>query len=480
MSCLFTRSAQNERTLSGTSRLVCMKPTVAIAGASGFIGRWFMHRYRDHYRFIALSRKKMKPSPPDSAIEWRQVDLYSLSGAQEALQGAHYAIYLVHSMRPSTRLNQGSFDNTDILLADNFVRGAEANGVRQIVFLSGILPEKPGDSSRPLRSRQEVERTLKSTAVPLTALRAGIIVGPGGTSFKVIERLVDRLPLMLCPKWSLSETQPIGLDDTLALIHEVLGNPSHYDADYDIGGEKVTTYFDMLKTLARLKGKRRWIYALPFDLPGLSRLWVAFFSGLSPTMVSPLIETLRWDLRVSPNPLMDDYEPRHSFEEAAQVAIAKGGEVPELPILDAPPDRKEKNTVRSVQRLPNPGDRSATWVARRYQTWLPRLFRYVLKVEQRGETSVFRIGPLELLHLKFIPSRSDADRQLFYIVGGRLVKRRDHGWLEFRRVLGGTYFISAIHEFVPTLPWVVYNLSQALAHLWVMHRFGRYLESLEE
>lgn len=453
-----------------------MKPTVAIAGATGFIGRWFMNRYRHKYRFIALSRKTMSTAA-DPNVEWRQVDLYSLSGSQEALQGAHYALYLVHSMRPSTRLNQGSFDNTDLLLADNFVRAAEANGLKQIVFLSGILPESPLPDSRPLRSRAEVKDTLESSAVPLTTLRAGIIVGPGGTSFKVLDRLVDRLPLMLCPKWTKAKTQPIGLDDTLRIIDGVLGNPNYYNSDYDIGGKEVTTYFDMLKRLAELKGKKRWIYALPFNLPGLSRLWVALFSGLSPTLVSPLIATLRWDLQAEPNRITEDIPPSQSFDDAVRQALDKGQQIPNLPVAEKQRAREEKNTVRSVQRLPNPGGHTAMWVARRYQTWLPRHFRYILKADRRGQTTVFRIGGFELLHLRFIPDRSDANRQLFYIVGGRLVKRRDHGWLEFRNVLGGKYVIAAIHEFVPRLPWVVYNLSQALAHLWVMHYFGRYLNS---
>ena len=454
-----------------------MKPTVAIAGATGFIGRWFMDRYRHKYRFIALSRKTMSPEKADPNVEWRQVDLYSLSASREALKGANFALYLVHSMRPSTRLNQGSFDNTDLLLADNFVRAAELNAVQQIVFLSGILPEGELPDARPLRSRAEVERTLESTSVPLTTLRAGIIVGPGGTSFKILDRLVDRLPFMLCPKWTCSQTQPIGLDDTLRVIDAVLGNSDYFTAEYDIVGKGVTTYYDMLKRLAKLKGRKRWIYALPFNLPGLSRLWVALFSGLSPTMVSPLIATLRWDLKGKPNQLMEEVPPTQHFEEAARQALQQQKQVPALPLADEQQRREEKNTVRSVQRLPNPGDHSAIWVAKRYQTWLPRHFRYLLKADHRGQTTVFRIGGFELLHLKFIPDRSDANRQLFYIVGGQLVKRRDHGWLEFRSVLGGRYVIAAIHEFVPRLPWLVYNLTQALAHLWVMYHFGRYLNS---
>ena len=101
-----------------------MKPTVAIAGATGFIGRWFIEHYSHKYRIIALSRREMDSSLRES-VEWRKVDMYSVSSTIKALEGADYALYLVHSMQPSARLNQGSFDDTDLLLADNFARAAE-------------------------------------------------------------------------------------------------------------------------------------------------------------------------------------------------------------------------------------------------------------------------------------------------------------------------------------------------------------------
>ncbi len=451
-----------------------MKSVVAIAGATGFIGRWFIQQYRHKYRFIALSRRNMAPEKPDPDVEWRQVELYSITSTTEALRGADYAIYLVHSMKPSTRLNQGSFDDTDILLADNFARAAQANDLRQIIFLGGILPQEEEDFSRHLRSRYEVEQTFLASAVPLTALRAGIIVGPGGSSFRVIEKLVRRLPAMVTPRWCTSRTQPIGLDDTLRIIDYALGNKDLYDQSFDIGGPETTTYVDMMKTVADLMGKKRWITTVPVFSLGFSKLWVATFADSSTTFVSPLIESLRHELLASPNKLIEACPPRQTFREAAAQALFEKNTFPQLP-----PSRgqkhKERNTVRSVQRLPNPGSNSAIWVARRYQSWLPRFFRYLIRVKQHGETSIFKIGRIELLHLKFIKDRSDTERQLFYIIDGRLVKRKDYGWLEFRSVLSGKYVIAAIHEFVPTLPWFVYVPTQAVVHLWVMNSFGNYL-----
>ncbi len=456
-----------------------MKPTVVIAGATGFIGRWFIEHYKDKYRIIALSRRKRQIDQPDPDVEWREVELYSLSSTFNALRGADYAIYLVHSMQASTRLNQGSFDNTDLLLADNFARAAEHNGIKQLIFLGGLLPTDDLRLSRHLRSRYEVEQTLSARTVPLTALRAGIVVGPGGSSFRIIEKLVRRLPVMICPKWTQSRTQPIGLHDMLRMMDYCIGNEETYGQTFDVGVPQVTTYIDMMRTVADLMGKKRRIFTVPFFSAALSKLWVATFADSSNTLVSPLVESLRHELRVRPNALLAAFPEMESFQRAAERALAEKNQVPAVPPALPDDGRPERNTVRSVQRLPNPGRRSAFWVARRYQTWLPRFFRYLIRVEQEGEVSVFRIGPVDLLQLQFIKDRSDARRQLFYIMGGRLVKRKDYGWLEFRSVLKGRYVIAAIHEFVPALPWVLYVLTQARAHLWVMNSFGRYLGRIE-
>ena len=135
--------------------------------------------------------------------------MYSMSSTEKALEGADIAVYLVHSMQPSTRLNQGTFEDTDLLLADNFSRAAEKNKLKQIIYLGGILPKDKHQISNHLLSRFEVEKTLGSRATPLTAIRAGIIIGPGGSSFKIVTNLVKNLPVMGCPKWTKSNTEAV-------------------------------------------------------------------------------------------------------------------------------------------------------------------------------------------------------------------------------------------------------------------------------
>lgn len=452
------------------------RPTVVIAGATGFIGRWFIERFHQEYRIIALSRGSMSPEPGYDKAEWRQVELYSLSSTEAALEGADYAIYLVHSMHPSTRLHQGSFEDTDLLLADNFGRAAKANGLQQILYIGGLLPDHSEDKvlSRHLRSRWEVEKTLGNAGVPVTTLRAGIIVGAGGSSFMMIRKLVERLPVLICPAWCQSDTQPVELGDALQMMHYCLGRASCYGKSFDIGGDQVTTYMEMIKVVAELLGKRRVTRPVRFFSPGFSTFWVALFTDSSQALVKPLVQSLKHDLTASPNELLAAFPDRNSFETAARRALYGKDKLPPLPKRESLAAR-EKNTVRSVQRLPNPQGHTATYVARAYQRWLPIFFRALIHVESEGDVSTFAALGQPLLRLQFIPDRSDDDRQLFYINGGRLVRRKDYGWLEFRRLLDGKYVISAIHEFVPALPWYIYILTQANAHAIVMDQFGKFL-----
>lgn len=452
------------------------KLTVAIAGAGGYIGSWFIEKYRNSYHLIGLSRKKVK-SNPYPEVEWRQVELYSITSTVEALKGVDVAIYLVHSMNASTRLNQGSFEDTDLLLADNFSRAAELNGVKQIVYLGGLLPDEQEDSlSRHLKSRLEVEQTLGSRSAKLTAIRASIIVGPGGSSFDMIKNLVNRLPILMCPKWTESVTQPISLQDTLEILDFCIGNPSYYHKTIEIGSPEILSYKEMLKRTAEVLGKRRLIFSVPVFSLGFSKFWVGLFGDSPPQLVSPLVESLKHTLTVHSKYKFSGKELTYlTFDQAVHFAL-ESKERPNLPTFHY--SVGAKNTVRSIQRFSNSNRNSALWVANRYAIWLPSFFRFLIngKVTERGDLGFHLLwGKKPMLQLTQIPDRSDEQRQLFYITGGWLVKRFDYGWLEFREVLDSRYIISAIHEFVPRLPWFVYVHTQAKLHLWVMNRFKKYL-----
>jgi len=452
-----------------------MKPRLVIAGASGFIGRWFISEYAHKYDIKALSRGEVEPSA-NAGVEWEKVNLYSLSNTTKALEGADYALYLVHSMSPSSRLNQGTFEDTDLLLADNFARAAEAQKLKHIVFIGGILPKETSKFSRHLRSRFETEQTLKSRRTPVTAIRAGIIIGPGGSSFRIIQKLTERLPVMACPKWCESPSQPIGIQNMLQIIDMSIGNEPYFHQALEVGSPEVLSYMDLLKITARQLGKKRLIFSIPFFTLGFSKLWVGLFSNSSTTFVGPLIESLKHDMTIdsSKNPFADiSYEP---IEKSIANALNK--RAPSLPKRTY--TSVEKNTVRSVQRLPNPALMSASWVANIYPKWLTENFVVILTAEEEEDKVRFKFLGTVLLELSFVADWSDEDRRHFFITGGFLAKRTSYGWLEFRSVLDNRFIIAAIHEFVPRLPWYLYRFSQAVLHLFVMKWFGRFLEKQEK
>ena len=450
------------------------KKKLAIAGASGFIGRWFIETYKNQYDIVALSRKKIKKE--NNHVEWRTVDLFSISSSIDALKGVDYALYLVHSMQPSTRLNQGNFEDTDLLLADNFSRAAEECKLKHIVYLGGILPKDDQNISKHLRSRYEVEQVLGSRKTPITAIRAGIIIGPGGSSFNIVQKLVKNLPVMACPSWTKSSNQPVDLITSMASIKEVLGNEKYFAKHIEIGGKEVVTYMKVLQLTAKHMKKKRWIFSIPFFSLGMSKLWVGLFSGSSTNFVSPLIESLRHDMTLKDSSFME-LVPNFSLSETIIKALDKKVKIPQNPYGIAV--SKDKNTVRSVQRIANPSKKSSKWVAESYPIWLSKMFSRIIDAEGKGKLIKFKLLGICLLQLEFVENRSDENRQLFYITGGYLTKRTNRGWLEFRSILNGNYIITAIHEFVPRLPWFFYRFTQAKGHLYVMKKFEKYLSKLE-
>lgn len=464
-----------------------MSPCIAIAGASGYIGRALIQALLPEYRVIALSRTPVAEVP---GLVWRFCDLYSLLQAEHGLQGADYAVYLVHSMLPSAHLSQGHFADMDLILADNFARACRQAGVQQILYLGGIIP--PGkDLSPHLRSRWEVEQTLASHGIPVTTLRASLIIGPRGSSFQIVESLVRRLPILLCPAWTQSLTQPIALRDVIQLLCHCLNHPDCLNQSYDIAGPDIVSYQQLMQLTAEVLGLKRLIITLPWLSPRLSCQWVSLITQVPHELVNPLVESLKHpmiagDLRLQQRLNMPGLPLRQALEEALRPAplSPKRPVVPKythpLPVKKALADPHAR-VVRSVQRLPLPSGRTALWVAEKYTLWLPRLLYPLILVEvddQRTITFYLRGVPIPLLILRFAPERSTLQRTLFYIEGGLLADHNSplRGRLEFREVLGGKAVLAAIHDFSPRLPWYLYQWTQARLHLWVMHRFRRYLQ----
>lgn len=457
-----------------------MQPLTVITGASGFIGGALVKRLSPRMRVAGLSRSHA-PGVDADGVEWRKADLFSLAQTRAALAGARYVIYLVHSMKPSARLTQARFEDLDLLMADNMARAAREVGAEQIIFLGGLVPETSG-LSRHLRSRLEVERALSAYGVPVTALRAALVVGPHASSLPILVRLVQRLPVMLTPRWTRTLTQPIALEDVLALIEYSIGNQALYGHHYDIGGPEVLTYREMMLQTAQALGLKRTLLNVPLLTPRLSSAWVTLVTRTPSALVRPLVESLEHPMVASEeHRLVAPGQRLVPFQEALTQVLKRAD--PSRERKKHPPRRRPPRTVRSVQRLYLPPHRDATWLSDEYRGWLPRFMRPFLRVErdvQRTLTFGLRWLRRPLLVLSYSEELSTADRALYYITGGVLARPQQpvRGRLEFRVMPGGRHALTAIHDFEPRLPWRLYMQTQARVHMFVMNAFGRHLRRL--
>jgi uncharacterized protein YbjT (DUF2867 family) len=446
---------------------------VSITGASGFVGRELLASTPKHWQINALSRGNAKP--PVGNVSWRRADLFSLQSSTDALKDTDVAIYLVHSMLPSTRLFQGSFADADLLIADNFARACVKNGVQQIIYLGGLMPTE--NVSKHLASRQEVEEVFKASGIPFTIFRAGMVAGKGGSSFEILRNLVTNLPAMILPKWTQAKTQVIYIDDLVRLLHAAVMNKDFFNETLDAVNGESLSYESLIRTTCRALGKKTLLFRVPINSTKFSKLWVSIFGKTNYELASPLIDSLLCELpQAPPSKLISPLIRERSFAGMLEKILKIPGEQ----------TKREKaklihpNTVRSIQRLPSAPSANCDEIAREYESWLPKALLGLIKVESDLHSGLVTFSffglARPLLILKPILSGPDMRRAKFHIVGGFLSKISDCGWLEFRQVADRKFTLVSINEFVPTLPWYVYRFTQAVLHKWTMTSFAEHLE----
>jgi uncharacterized protein YbjT (DUF2867 family) len=427
------------------------------------------------HRVVGLARN---PRSTTDGVEWRACDLFSSTSTHAALEGIDVAVYLVHSMMPSSRLFQGDFRDTDLLLADNFAKACTHAGVKHIVYLGGLVPDS-GFVSKHLQSRLEVEGVLHSSGIPVTCLRAGMVVGPGGSSFEILHALVKRLPWMILPTWTRSLGQAIFIDDVVTVVKESIVDPSLRGRTFDLVNGETLTYELLLRQTAAALEKKRYMVPVPIASTGFSKRWVQLFSGASHELISPLIDSLQCDLpQLTPVPEIARLVRHRTFASMLGETILRT-RASATSSSPATKRREQHTTVRSIQRLPSMPDADSRFISNEYMRWLPRFFGTLIRVTRLpdGKRITFSLSffPWPLLVLELIDQHGDNARDKFHIVGGLLSKTTTTGWLEFRQVAHRRYTLAAIHGFVPALPWLLYILTQAPLHAWVMHAFGRHL-----
>jgi hypothetical protein len=251
----------------------------------------------------------------------------------------------------------------------------------------------------------------------------------------------------------------------------------HMNKTYDLAGCEPISYKEMMNAVATKMKVKRLFISFPFFTPNLSRLWVSLVTNSPRDLVYPLIESLEHPMVARENYLFDQNKVRRSFSELIKNISFKIFKSNVFFRFVA-----TSNTVRSVQRLPLPKNKTAKWVKDEYMVWLPKFLRPFIFVKVSGNCIKFLswIPNKPLLVLEFSEERSLDDRQLLYITGGLLAKKNELGRLEFREVLDKSFVMAAIHDFKPRLPWFIYIWSQAKIHLFVMKAFARHLSKIKQ
>jgi hypothetical protein len=319
-----------------------------------------------------------------------------------------------------------------------------------------------------------MEETFNQYRLPTTVFRAGLILGEAGSSSQILLKLVKRLPIMVCPRWTQNLTTPVDLPTVLDAIVSVALEHERTNKIYDLAGCQPLTYMQMMRETARRMAKRRYFLSVPFFTPTLSSLWVSLITNTPKALVYPLVESLEHKMVARDSHLFLSDSSRQTYFDLLENASMKTHSGQSLFRF-----RARRKTVRSVQRLPLPPGQTAQWVKNSYVQWLPRFLSPMIKVTSQGSRLRFSFlnSNISLLELEQSEDRSTLDRQLLYIRGGLLVAKKNQGRLEFRVVLNRRFVLAAIHDYRPALPWFIYIFTQAKIHLLVMKAFSRYLRS---
>ncbi|MEL7144828.1 MAG: SDR family oxidoreductase [Bacteroidota bacterium] len=263
---------------------------ILLTGATGYIGKRLLPILVDAgHEVVCCVRDVQRFSPPRSIrskISVIEIDLLEEDSLQKIPKDINGAYYLVHSMSASA--NYAALEKQ---CAIHFRQALRRTQVEQVIYLSGIINEE--DLSPHLASRKMVEKELDQGDYSLTTLRSGIIIGSGSASFEIIRDLVEKLPVMIAPKWLNTKCQPIGIADVLAFLAKALFDKRTYDQNFDIGGPDVLSYQEMLLGFAQSRGLKRTIFTVPVMTPRLSSYWLYFVTSTSYKLAVSLVNSMK-------------------------------------------------------------------------------------------------------------------------------------------------------------------------------------------
>jgi uncharacterized protein YbjT (DUF2867 family) len=302
---------------------------ILVTGASGFIGSRLVSRLcsassfqSNKHEIICMTRNvESLAGHFNKEVKIIKADAGNYLELLKAMTGIDVAFYLIHSMEGSSK-DWNKFAEKDKIAAENFAKAATECGVKRIIYLGGLNNEKDTDSlSGHMRSRKQVGEILKTSLAKVTIFRAAVILGQGGGSFQMLQYLVERLPIMVCPKWVLTKSQPIAADDVVSYLIKAIYVPDTQGRSFDIGGPNVLSYLDMMKRYGKMINKSIKIIIIPFLTPRLSSYWVDLITPLKASLARPLIDSLKHEATVKDDTIKDIIPLKlKSFEASIKAA----------------------------------------------------------------------------------------------------------------------------------------------------------------
>ncbi|WP_347049290.1 SDR family oxidoreductase [Flavobacterium olei] len=437
---------------------------ILLTGATGYIGKRLLPMLlKDGHEVVCCVRDKSRfnysvtLSDNLKVIETDFLNPDTLAHIPEDIDAAYY---LIHSMSDTA----GNYDEMESESAHNFIKRLNATAARQIIYLSGIVNDT--SLSKHLSSRKAVEDILNSGNVPLTTLRAGIIVGSGSASFEIIRDLVDKLPVMITPKWLNTKCQPIAITDVLEILLRSLLNPQTYNQNFDIGGPDILTYKEMLLRFAKAKKLKRYIFTIPVMTPKLSSYWLYFVTSTSYKLASSLVSSMKVEVICSDNRInavlgISPITYEKALERALQKiqeddivsswkdSLANGrfkgslSQYLKVPKKDCYIDRRKMKIVNrdyTIDRIWSIGGETGWY----YGDWLWSLRGFIDKIfggvgTRRGRTHKNALFPGDALDFWRVVY---ADRQQGKLVLYAEMKLPGEAWLEFK-IINNTLYQAA-------------------------------------
>jgi uncharacterized protein YbjT (DUF2867 family) len=445
---------------------------ILLTGATGYIGKRLLPILvnQGHEVTCCVRDKNRFYTPKEflTKINIIEVDFLKAETLNAIPEDIDAAYYLIHSMSGSA----DNFDEFERISAENFVQKLNQTRVKQVIYLSGIVNDQ--SLSKHLSSRKKVEDVLNTGNFATTTLRAGIIVGSGSASFEIIRDLVNKLPLMITPKWLNTKCQPIAIADVLEFLSKSLLNQVTYGKNFDIGGPDILTYKEMLLGFAKAKNLKRWIYTIPVMTPKLSSYWLYFVTSTSYRLASALVSSMKVEVICRDNTINDllGVEPM-LYEKALSRALLKVEEdnvvsswkdslvsgrfdsniskFLKVPKKDCFIDRRKKEIINrdfTIDRIWSIGGETGWY----YADWLWDLRGFIDQLfggvgSRRGRTNKHEIHPGDALDFwRVLYANKEEGKLILYAE----MKLPGEAWLEFK-IINTTLYQSA--TFKPKGVW---------------------------